>query len=188
MKIIAFYEPNWFDSEATEWRMWDHLCRAYEVELQMIHIWNEVSNGEYICPLSSICPNDWKCCKMWEGIPELREIAEEGVTVCPNMGENGCILPREERPVTCRKYICNEGWEEYKTTNPTVYLMDQYGKISLDDHKPDSNGIYVFGRTHLDLTKHLPHYAENSIRIDTPNSISLFGVTAAAIFLDRSIK
>jgi len=41
MKVIAYYERGWFDSEVTDFRMWDHLCRAYGVELQMINDWSE---------------------------------------------------------------------------------------------------------------------------------------------------
>jgi hypothetical protein len=27
---------------------------------------------------------------------------------CQYRGENGCLIPRERRPVTCRTYMCNE--------------------------------------------------------------------------------
>lgn len=114
MKIIAYYDDGWFDSDVTDFRMWDHLCRAYGVELQMIRNWDE-----------AIIPDGAK-----------------------------------------------------------IYAVDEEGEMSLEEHTIDMNGVYVFGRTHLDLLKEIDNY-EQSIRIDTPNAISLFGIVAAGILLSR---
>ena len=41
MKIIAYYEPGWFPEVGTDFSVWDHLCRAYGVEFQMLSHWRE---------------------------------------------------------------------------------------------------------------------------------------------------
>ena len=40
VKIIAFREDGWMPPN-TDWRMWDHLCRAYDVDVQLIDEWSE---------------------------------------------------------------------------------------------------------------------------------------------------
>jgi hypothetical protein len=47
LKIIAFYEDYWMPP-GTDHAQWDHLCRAYGAELQMIRDWSE----------ANISPND----------------------------------------------------------------------------------------------------------------------------------
>lgn len=45
MKIVAFKEHGWFggdDGSITEWRLWDHLCRAYGVSLQLVDVWEDI--------------------------------------------------------------------------------------------------------------------------------------------------
>lgn len=114
MKLIAWYDDGWFDSDVTDWRMWDHLCRAYGVELQMIREWREAT------------------------IPE----------------------------------------------GSLIYLIAEDGTVEMSDHAVDRKGIYVFGRTHLDLLLEVGDY-EASIHIGTPHPVSLFGIVAAAMLLSR---
>lgn len=114
MKVIAWYDDGWFDSDVTDRCMWDHLCRAYGIGLQMIREWSEA--------------------------------------VVP---EGSCI-----------------------------YLIDEDGAVKMSDHIIDPSGVYVFGRTHLNLLREVGNH-EVSIRIDTPNPISLFGVVAAAMLFSR---
>jgi hypothetical protein len=40
VKVIAFREDGWMPPN-TDFRQWDHLCRAYGVDLQMIDRWEE---------------------------------------------------------------------------------------------------------------------------------------------------
>ena len=40
IKIIAFYEDHWMPP-GTDKAQWDHLCRAYGAELQMVRDWSE---------------------------------------------------------------------------------------------------------------------------------------------------
>lgn len=40
--IIAFREKGWFDKR-TDYRMWDHLCRAFGQEFQMVSEWSEAT-------------------------------------------------------------------------------------------------------------------------------------------------
>ena len=39
-KVIAYRERTWLHPR-TDQRQWDHLCRAFEVELQLIDSWEE---------------------------------------------------------------------------------------------------------------------------------------------------
>ena len=42
LRVIAFYEDHWMPP-GTDKAQWDHLCRAYGVELQMIRDWSEAN-------------------------------------------------------------------------------------------------------------------------------------------------
>lgn len=115
IKIVAFREDSWFFDETTDFRMWDHLCRAYNVEVQLIREWSEaITDG---------------------------------------------------RP---------------------IYLFVEEGTELMSTHVIDPNGLYVFGRTGLNLLLAVPEYTK-SIKIETPNEISLFGVCAASMFLCNNI-
>jgi hypothetical protein len=115
VKIIAFYEDHWM-APGTDFAQWDHLCRSFGAELQMIRNWSE-----------AIIP---------EGYPII--IADE------------------------------EGTQESRVF----------------DHPTDA--VYVFGRSCQNLLVALPS-CDYTIRIDTPEPISMFGVNAAAIILrDRN--
>ena len=39
-KVIAFYEDHWMPP-GTDHAQWDHLCRAYGADLQMVRSWEE---------------------------------------------------------------------------------------------------------------------------------------------------
>lgn len=117
MKIVAYYDDGWFDHQVTDFRMWDHLCRAYDVDLEMVHHWKEVKSQ----------------------------------------------------------------------TDKPIYIFIENGTIPLVEFDLDPEGIYVFGRTALDLASEVKSYKE-SIRIETPKEISLFGVVAAAIFIHEKVK
>ena len=41
IKVISFYEDHWMPP-ATDHAQWDHLCRAYGVDLQMVRSWDDV--------------------------------------------------------------------------------------------------------------------------------------------------
>jgi len=44
MKIIAYRERTWFSGEyedTTDFRLWDHACRSFGVDLQLIDDWSE---------------------------------------------------------------------------------------------------------------------------------------------------
>ncbi len=113
MKFIAFYDDGWFDS-TTDFRMWNHLCRAYGIELQMVKEWSEADVGD-----------------------------------------------------------------------KSVYLVDQEGTESLASHEIDHDGVYVFGRTHLNLLKlGITHQA--SVVIASPQPISLFSISAGSIVAVRA--
>lgn len=81
-------------------------------------------------------------------------------------------------------------WGEHypPPTQGALVLVDQRGKVSLSEFVHPPHCTYVFGRTGMNrMLEEVAH--DHSIRIDTPNPISLFGVSAAAIVLaDREAK
>jgi tRNA(Leu) C34 or U34 (ribose-2'-O)-methylase TrmL len=49
MKIIAYRERTWFSGEhedTTDFRLWDHACRSFGVDLQLIDDWSEAIVSE----------------------------------------------------------------------------------------------------------------------------------------------
>lgn len=116
-KIVAFREPTWLSTK-TDFRQWDHLCRAYSVDLQMVDSWSEAD------------------------VPSGYRVAI--------MDEDG--------------------------TQPLESFL-----LSLKA-QPFYDIVYVFGRTGMNLMSEIPSY-DHSIYIDTPNKISLFGISAGSILL-----
>ena len=49
IKVIAFYEDHWMPP-GTDHAQWDHLCRAYNTDLQMVRSWEEaeVPEGSWV--------------------------------------------------------------------------------------------------------------------------------------------
>jgi len=43
MIVVAFRDKGWYNEQRTEWRLYDQLCRAYDVELKMIKNIDEVN-------------------------------------------------------------------------------------------------------------------------------------------------
>ncbi len=110
-KVIAFRDDGWM-SPNTDYRMWDHLCRAYGAELQMVSSWDD---AEY-----------------------------------------------------------PKGFD--------VILVDQLGDDVLGSFVHPRNGVYLFGRTSMNLPSIMD--GDHVLQIVTPNPISMFGVSAAAIVLE----
>ncbi len=68
-----------------------------------------------------------------------------------------------------------------------VVVVDQQGKQDLEGFVHPANCVYVFGRTARNDLMEIPH--GDSIVINYPGSVSLFGFQAAAIVLaDRQRK
>ena len=44
LTIVAFRDKGWYNEQKTEFRLYDHLCRAYDVELKMVKTIEEVEN------------------------------------------------------------------------------------------------------------------------------------------------
>ena len=63
-----------------------------------------------ICPIG--CGH---CCQAsWRSVRKLEEtfpveFVNPHVVECPNLGVNGCILERDERPDSCKIFICDLG-------------------------------------------------------------------------------
>lgn len=93
----------------------------------------------------------------------------------------------------CRAYdvehILVREWAEASefVGDAPVYVLDEGGDTELADTVIDSGGVYVFGRTGLDLRRAVPvEAAPTFIRIDTPKPIVMFGHCAGAILLRRA--
>ena len=114
VKVIALYDAGWLPNR-TDRRMWDHLCRAYGAELQMVESWDEAE------------------------IPE----------------------------------------------GHALIVFDQIG-TPMSDFKHPKDAVYAFGRSRLSLA----YVAEavHVISIETPNPISLFGISAGSIALEDRNK
>lgn len=114
IKVIAFYEDHWMPP-GTDHAQWDHLCRAYGAELQMVRDWTEAE------------------------IPEGAQVVlidEAGVSDVP------------------------------------LFIIEDL--------------VLVFGRSAQDLITAIPSDKwDSSYVIHTPNNVPMFGVSAAAIVLDR---
>lgn len=59
----------------------------------------------------SVCPVQCGyCCSYWRHVAELQDASRTGTLFeCPHHGREGCVLPRERRPLTCVKYLCPLG-------------------------------------------------------------------------------
>lgn len=91
----------------------------------------------------------------------------------------------------CRCYgvesVIVEDWDEAYRIGPVV-VVDEVGVIPLPDFEHPLGGVYVFGRSNLnDLPERIEH--DYSVRIDTPYSKSMFGISVAgAVLYDRATK
>lgn len=126
LKVIAFYEDHWM-APGTDKAQWDHLCRAFGADLQMIRSWEEAVVGE-----------------------------DEWVILLDETGQEDLCKPAD---------------------------LDLVINTQLSGIVPEKVTM-VFGRTAQDLPTALPTSAYDYVfKLHTPNSISMFGVNAAAISL-----
>jgi len=44
LKVIAFRDRGWFFEKRTEYRLWDHLCRAYDVDFEFVNKIEEIND------------------------------------------------------------------------------------------------------------------------------------------------
>ncbi len=76
---------------------------------------------------------------------------------------------------------------EHNPDGLPVYVFDETGERSLltpDEFQHPIDAIYVFGITGTDVTKVVPDESTTeTIRVDTPQAVSLWGVETAAIAL-----
>ena len=65
IKVISFYEDHWMPP-ATDRAQWDHLCRAYGADLQMVRSWEE----------AIVDPDSWVVLLDEAGLMDLAEIGD----------------------------------------------------------------------------------------------------------------
>ena len=88
---------------------------------------------------------------------------------------------------TCAAYGQPFEFVEELPNQKTIVIVDENGKIPLEEFEHPEDAIYVFGRTGMDLMQLYPGYL--SVRINTPYKSSLFGCVACGIILeDRKRK
>lgn len=80
-----------------------------------------------------------------------------------------------------------DDWSQAIIPNESkIYLFEEDGQEDFNNHTIDISGVYVFGKTHLNIMNVVPTY-EQSIKIVTPQPICLFGVSAASILLGKTL-
>jgi hypothetical protein len=68
-------------------------------------------------------------------------------------------------------------------SDETVVIMDEQGKIRLEDFKHPENCVYIFGRTHSnELVNTIRH--DHSVVIEYSGDNCVFGITAVGIVLE----
>lgn len=83
-------------------------------------------NNDYLCPVAC-----GRCCVMdWHTVEELVERypleamrPREFQPHCPLLGEDGCTLPRDERPATCKKFLCDVGGRVFDKTLSLAFAV-----------------------------------------------------------------
>jgi hypothetical protein len=70
VKVIAFYEDHWMPP-GTDHAQWDHLCRAYGAELQMVRDWNDAVTLE----------DSWVCLLDENGLMDLAELGDIDIAI-----------------------------------------------------------------------------------------------------------
>ena len=71
---------------------------------------------------------------------------------------------------------------EVPTDQSSLIIIDEDGDESLEDFEHPLDAIYLIGKTHQKLTELFKNIT--SVRIDTPNKVCLFGISAASILLE----
>lgn len=65
------------------------------------------------------CPTSCGCCCIEPRVRGCRPFQADGK--CKHLGSEGCVLPRDKRPIACREYLCNAadtpGTEEWVHRN-----------------------------------------------------------------------
>lgn len=116
IKIISFYEDHWMPP-ATDHAQWDHLCRAYSADLQMIRRWEE----------AIIEPDEWVVLLDEDGYMDLAEIGDIDKAV--DESESG-VFPEKITLVFGRSaqnlitYLPEGSWNfAFKITTPQAIPM-----------------------------------------------------------------
>ena len=107
------------------------------------------------------------------------------------MYEGGWMDSRTDRRMwdnLCRAYgaelqMVNDWSEAIVPVGFTVVVCDEEGKTDLADFTHPEDAVYAFGKSREGLG-YLMQSQGVSLRITTPNSVSMFGVSAAAIILE----
>lgn len=69
----------------------------------------EEKTNDHTCPV--MCG---ECCGYWQDVPELTSKFPDRPlwSDCPHLGDTGCDLPRNERPMECLDYLCTKAADE----------------------------------------------------------------------------
>lgn len=78
---------------------------------QGFYVWAIVNDQGEPVPNAACSVGCGLCCGYWRETRTLRQNAEEDRvrSKCPYLGEEGCVLPRESRPIECTAYLCELG-------------------------------------------------------------------------------
>lgn len=116
VKVIAFYEDHWMPP-ATDRAQWDHLCRAFKADLQMIRSWDE----------AIIHPDEWVVLLDEAGDMDLAKISDIDVAIAAS--ESG-VFPEKITLIFGRTaqnlitYLPEGSWNSaFKITTPEAIPM-----------------------------------------------------------------
>ena len=79
-------------------------------------------NDDNCCPVAcgKCCVKDWTTVEALKKEFPLESLQPRSIQPhCPHLGDDGCKLPRSDRPATCNKFLCDVGGRVF------------YGQLSL---------------------------------------------------------
>lgn len=116
VKVVAFYEDHWMPP-GTDRAQWDHLCRAYGVDLQMVRSWGE-----------AIIPEDYYVYLIDEAgevdIAKPEQLLEDVQNSTIGAFPPNIVLVFGRTAQDLTTYIPNDDWyASYKITTPSTVPM-----------------------------------------------------------------
>lgn len=136
IKVIAFYEDHWMPP-GTDHAQWDHLCRAYGAELQMVRDWNDA------VPLEG----SWRCLLDEQGLMDLASLGDIDAAVAGGGGvfPSAFTLVFGRTAQDLMTAIPREDWDyAFRITTPeavpmfgvnacaiALFALDQWVKIKI---------------------------------------------------------
>ena len=94
-----------------------------------------VSNDDRPCPVAcgKCCVDDWTTVKELQKRFPLEAVKPVKFQPhCPLLGDDGCTLPREERPAVCKDFLCDVGGRVYFKELSLAFAVKYIYELDLD--------------------------------------------------------